>query len=43
MKSKIRVFAEDHASEILTGVGVVGTAGVAVGVASGTTGAGQYV
>ena len=23
MKSKIRVFAEDHASEILTGVGIV--------------------
>ena len=26
MKSKIRVFAEDHASEILTGVGIVGMA-----------------
>ena len=30
MKSKIRVFAEDHASEILTGVGVVGMVGSTV-------------
>ena len=30
MKSKIRVFAEDHASEILTGVGVFGMVGSTV-------------
>jgi len=30
MKSKMRVFAEDHATEILTGVGVVGMVGTTV-------------